>query len=306
MRKQGQDNDFFVVRAYGSDCICPDEFIEVLCKNGHSIEVCPRGTVTTFGIQACCKEADGSWTNIPLGIFFQTGYENSNSRPAYYHLLHGGMDLKIKGPVVGVNEKTGNANTCDIQFYMAIDGLCGWHSNHNADVPWMKLNPTTEIYNQKDALAAVRISGILACAYNQIGKEMDLPYGGYGLVGVCNDTAAMVDFTVRGETDIYPLLSTGRFLMHTASFLVKIHDGMMKGKCSAKMKVAAGDALRLASTAGNIQTDIHCNAKQMNGAYRRFKANYPTPYFQINVDSQEVLEEIHEKHLDLQKKLSKV
>jgi len=306
LRKLDQDDEFFVVRAYGTDCTCPDEFLEVLCNNGHSIEVCPRGTVTTFGIQTCCKEADGSWSNIPLGVFFRTGYESASTRPAYYHLLHGGLDLKIKGPLVGVNEKTGNVNNCDIQFYMAIDGLCGWHSNHNPDVPWMKLNPSTDIYKQKDALAAVRISGILGCAYNQIGFEMDLPFGGYGLVGVCNDTAAMVDFTVRGQTDMYPLLSTGRFLMHTASFLVKIHDGMTNGKCSAKMKVAAADALRLASTAGIIQSDIHCNAKQMVGAYKRFKSNYPTPYFQINVDSLEVFEEIHEKHLDLQEKLSKV
>ena len=91
--------------------------------------------------------------------------------------------------------------------------MCGWHSNYNTDVPWVKGVSTTELYTTEQALTAIRMSGILACTFNAIGTDMALPFGGYGVLGVCNDTAALVDFAVRGETNMYPLLSTGRYLL---------------------------------------------------------------------------------------------
>ena len=302
---QGEKEDFFVVRMNGIDCTLPDEFLKVLCDSGHTIEVCPRSTITTFGMAACVKEVDGSWTNIPIAFFFRTGYESHRQRPAYYHALHGGIDLKIEGPLVG------QSNKCNIQFYMAIEGMCGWHSNHNVDVPWVEPVSTTRIYDQEEALMAVRMSGILACTFNQIGTEMDLPFGGYGVLGVCNDTAAIIDFAVRGETNMYPLLSTGRFLMHIAKFLADFHEGLLlnskgeDGKPSKKMKASIADTIRLASAACNMQSDIHCSPKQMAGAARRYTSNYPTAYFQISEDSKEVMQEIRRQYLDLESRLAK-
>lgn len=309
-RIRGQDDDdCFIVRMKGTDCVFPDEFLKVLCDSGHSIEVCPRSTITTFGMAACVKEADGSWTNIPIAFFFRTGYESRRQRPSYFPALHGGIDMTIKGPLIGVNETTGLPNKCDVQFYMAIEGMCGWHSNHNVDVPWIESVSTTKVYSQKEALTAVRMCGILACTFNQIGAEMDLPFGGYGVLGVCNDTAAIIDFAVRGETNMYPLLSTGRFLMHIAKFLAGFHDGLLANSTSKKdvkkMKAAAADTLRLASAACNMQSDIHCSPKQMTGATRRYNANYPTAYFQISEDSKDVMNEICEQYSELECKISK-
>ena len=306
---KGQLDECFVVQMNGIDCILPDEFLKVLCDSGHTIEVCPRSTITTFGMAACVKEADGSWTNIPVAFFFRTGYESHRQRPAYYHALHGGIDMKIEGPLVGIDRNTGLPNKCDIQYYMAIEGMCGWHSNWNADVPWIDPVSTCKIYSQEEALAAVRMAGMLACTFNQIGTEMDLPFGGYGVLGVCNDTAAIVDYAVRGETNMYPLLSTGRFLMHTAKFLAGVHDALIRyskgedGKPTKRMKASISDSLRLASAACNMKTDIHCSPKQMIGAARRYSSNYPTCYFQISEDSKEVMQEIRMQYLDLESKL---
>jgi len=304
-RIQDQD-DYFIVRMSGTDCTFPDEFIQALCDSGHSIEVCPRSTTTTFGMGACVKEADGSWTQIPIAFFFRTGYESGRQRPAYWHALHGGIDLKIEGPLVGVDKITGVSNKCGIQFYMAIEGMCGWHSNDNIDVPWTQAVSTTRVYDQEEALAAVRMSGILACAFNQIGTEMNLPFGGYGVLGVCNDTAAIIDFAVRGETNMYPLLSTGRFLMHIAKSLTRFHDGLLRkgGDDDETMKIEA-DTLRLAFTACNMQSDIHCSPNQMIGAAKRYASNYPNAYFQISEDSQEVMKEISKQYVDLESKISK-
>jgi hypothetical protein len=171
-RKEGKDVDeLFVVHMIGKDCFYPDEFFQALLDSGHTMEVCPRSAITTFGLAACVREEDGSFTNIPLAFFLRTGYERYDQRPAYFSCPHGGIDMKIVGPLVGCDEN-GSPNKCNIQFYMAIEGLCGWHSNHNADVPWIKSVSTTDVYDTKTALRAVRMSGLLACTFNSIGTEM--------------------------------------------------------------------------------------------------------------------------------------
>lgn len=158
----------FTVDYKGTLCRYPDEFVAALLDHGHTIEVCPRSTITTFGIAACVKEDNDSWTNIPIAFFFRTGYERRDGRPAYFSAPHGGLDLSItSGPLLG---KEGTK--CDIQFYVAIEGLCGWHSNHNADVPWVRAVSTTEIYDRNQTLQAVRMAGLLAVTFNSLATKV--------------------------------------------------------------------------------------------------------------------------------------
>ena len=161
-------NELFTVDYKGTKCQFPDEFVKALMDHGHTIEVCPRSTITTFGIAACVKEDDGSWTNVPIGFFFRTGYEHTDGRPAYFSAPHGGLDLSIlSGPLLG---KEGTK--CDIQFYVAIEGLCGWHSNHTADVPWVEPTSTTKVYERNETLQAVRMAGLLAVTFNSLATEV--------------------------------------------------------------------------------------------------------------------------------------
>ena len=158
----------FIVEYHGLACRFPDEFIEALMKD-HTIEVCPRTTITTFGIAACVKE-DETWINIPLALFFRTGYEQSNGKPTYFSAPHGGLDLSItSGPLVGNRCDGGRL---DIQFYVAIEGMCGWHSNHNVDVPWVKAVSTTKIYDHAQTIQSVRLAGLLATTFNSLATEV--------------------------------------------------------------------------------------------------------------------------------------
>lgn len=166
------DDDLFVAKLNGKDCKYPDELIQALLDSGHTIQICPRSCITTFGIAACVKEDDGTWSNIPIGFFFRTGFERFDGRPAYFVAPHGGLDMSIEGPLVGTNHKTGKSNKCDVQFYVAIEGMCGWHSNHNADVPWVKSTSTTDIYDEGQSLQAVRMAGLLSTTFNSIATEV--------------------------------------------------------------------------------------------------------------------------------------
>lgn len=164
--EKGADN-LFMVNYNDVECRFPDEFISALMQD-HTIEVCPRSTITTFGIAACVKEEE-EWFNIPLAFFFRTGYEAKDGKPAYFSAPHGGLDLSIKsGPLLGQDERS----RLDIQFYVAIEGMCGWHSNHNVDVSWLKPVSTTKIYDRAQTIQAVRLAGFLAVAFNSLSTEV--------------------------------------------------------------------------------------------------------------------------------------
>ncbi|CAJ1951274.1 unnamed protein product [Cylindrotheca closterium] len=295
-------NTLFAVDVSGITCHFPDEFVQALLKTGHQIEVCPRSTVTTFGLAACVKEKDGSFTGIPLGVFMRAGFEAENGDPLLFLGNHGGLDLSIRGPLVEKavqgHHLEGQSAKCDIQFYVSIDGLCGWNSNHYPVVPWQRLEATSEVYNFQESLKAVRTTGILAVAFNSIATEMDLPFGGYGILGVCNDSAALVDMAVRGATNLYPLISTERYMWHTLRRLVRMQTNLqeqLQGKMCASSPMKPSEQLLedvaiLIHATSTMDSDIHSKPSRLFDALRRYDACYPRSIFQLTAKTKVMLQ----------------
>lgn len=117
---------------------------------------------------------------------------------------------------------------------------------------------------------------------------MNLPFGGYGVLGVCNDSAAFVDFAVRGETNLYPLISTGRFLFHSGRRLLELKDSLSR-RPDLGLGLADEDLRRLVAAACQMDSDIHNSPSQLIGATRRYLANSPTSYFQLTEDSKNMM-----------------
>ena len=282
-KEQGIKEEF-AVKFAGIHINTPRSLLWTLMETGHEVEVCPRGTITTFGMATCIKEQDGSWTHVPLSYFVRTGYESESSRPAHAGVPHGGMDLDISGPLVG------NNNKCNIQFYMAIEGMCGWHSNHNADVPWKVATASTEPYTKDMALQAIRMAGLLSVTFNAIGTEQQLPFGGYGVLGVCNDTAALLDQAVRGTTNMYPLVSTGRYLMHIAKRLVALRIGLCD---DSRLEEELKDIQLMVAAIMEISSDLQASPSNVVDGVRRYLACLPkTSVFQVEVESKDMLSSI--------------
>ena len=282
-KEQGIKEEF-AIKFAGIHIATPRSFLWTLMETGHDVEVCPRATITTFGMAACIKEKDGSWTHVPLSYFVRTGYESESARPAHAGVPHGGMDLDISGPLIGKKSK------CNIQFYMAIEGMCGWHSNHNADVPWKVATASTEPYSKDMALQAIRMAGLLSVTFNAIGTEQKLPFGGYGVLGVCNDTAALLDQAVRGTTNMYPLVSTGRYLMHIAKRLVALRIGLCD---DPKLEEELKDIQFMIAAIMEISSDLQASPSNVVDGVTRYLACLPkTSVFQLEVESKGIMTSI--------------
>jgi len=196
---------------------------------------------------------------------------------------------------VGRNEETGESFRCNIQFYMAIEGLCGWHSNHNADVPWVQAVSCADVYSSDMNLTAVRMAALTGVVLNAVGTEMKLPFGGYGLTGVCNDTAALVDQALRGTTEIYPLTSTGRFLMHVRRRMQRLHDQLLAEQ-AMDMSAETRDLEKLAQATKDIPSDLHASPGDAADSARRMRRCLPPNElpFQLMVESKNMMETIVE------------
>jgi len=189
----------FVVKMIkeGKALIRPDELVQGLLDSGHTLVAGSKQHITSFGIGLCVKEEDGSWSSIPLGMFFQTGYADESGKEVHTSMPHGGMELNISGPLVGTDEN-GNSNKCSLANFMAIDGMAGWHSNEYVDAKWLDYVQAGKEHRNEAVLDVVRMEGLLSTVLNATGTELDLPFGGYGLTGVCNDSAALLDQALEG------------------------------------------------------------------------------------------------------------
>ena len=87
--------------------------------NGHEIEVVPSSRLTTFGVGMCIKENDGSYTNVPLGVFLESGYADKDGRMAPAMLPHSGLDMRISGPLAGTR-KDGTPSELALQHFIGM------------------------------------------------------------------------------------------------------------------------------------------------------------------------------------------
>ena len=282
--------DCFTVICEGKTCVFPEELIQGLVDMGHKVEVCPRAMVTNFGLQCCVKEEDGSFTYIPSALMLRTGIERtSDSKPAYFAAPHGGMDLNISGPLVGKGTRP-----AWIQFYVSIGGLTCFHPDEDQDGPWAAKTSLAEIYSHDDAIRAIRMCAVVAIVFNRIATDFNLPFGGYGILGMCNDSSTLVDLALRGETQSYPLLSTGRYLYHIVSYLDKTKTELSE-RSMDMLKPVIGDISCLIKSGSTLPSDLHISPSTLIGTSERYESSYLVSIFQGTTDAKEILSELAEK-----------
>jgi len=287
--------DCFKVVCNGKECAFPEELIQGLEDTGHTVKVCPRVIISNFGMQFCVKEEDGSFTTIPTSVFLRTGIErSSDSKPAYFAAPHGGMDVNISGPLIGKGTRP-----AWLQFYVSIGGLTCFHPDEDQDAPWAAKTSLADLYSRKDAIRAIRMCAIVSTTFNRIATEFNLPFGGYGILGMCNDSSTLIDFALRGQTNSYPLLSTGRYLNHIVSYLIKFKEELssLSGKSvgdsgSKVVEPVINDILCLIKSTSQLPSDLHISPATLIGMSSRYDKSYGESVFQSTADAKTILREM--------------
>ena len=286
-------DDCFKVICDGKECLFPEEFIQALVDCGHRVEMCPRVIISTFGLELCVKEPDG-WSYIPTSVWFRTGVENVKGKAAYLAAPHGGIDLRISGPIIGSTKEAW------LQFYVSIGGLTCFHDDRDRDAPWAAKKSLAQVYSHDMAIQAMRMMGLISVAFNRIASELDLPYGGYGVLGMCNDSATLVDYALRGETNSYPLLSTGRYLNHIVDYLINFKEELQSNELTkSNLEFAVKDLTALIRSTSHLPSDLHITPVSIIDTAKRYKNSY-LPVFEKTVEAEAILDEIAKRRETIQ------
>ncbi|KAL3933107.1 MAG: hypothetical protein SGBAC_010540 [Bacillariaceae sp.] len=253
----------------------PDELIQGLMDMGQEITLVPTSRVTSFGLGMCLKEKDGSWSHIPLGVFLESGFEDSEGNMAPVVMPHSGVRIIIgDGPLTHKQEgeytdfqESALKQPLIIQHFIGIEGFCGWKSDGNPDVPFnTNVESGSRLTDPRDVARAVRLSGLYATVLNGLATDLDLPFGGYGATAVCNDSAAIIQQCLYGTSYIFPLTSIGRYMQRTLTYAKslrnKLQDASYSGQVIEDMKALEEAMLCLPS-------DINASPGEAPDAARR-------------------------------------
>eukprot|EP00588_Corethron_pennatum_P000055 CAMPEP_0194295614 /NCGR_PEP_ID=MMETSP0169-20130528/53922_1 /TAXON_ID=218684 /ORGANISM="Corethron pennatum, Strain L29A3" /LENGTH=616 /DNA_ID=CAMNT_0039044831 /DNA_START=58 /DNA_END=1908 /DNA_ORIENTATION=- len=185
-----------VMDAGGSPITRPEDLVAALRAAGNAATCTVVSRTTTFGLQLCVKEDDGTFSYVPIGYRFRTGMRDVRGGNIDVYLPHSSIDLEIKGPSCNVL----------VQYYHDVSGVAGWMSGDYPDTPWTFDGKKRGI----DLFKCVRQAGFHMACCNSAAERGKVPLGGYTLYGTCNDSVAIVESAAGdGTTGVYPLGGVG-------------------------------------------------------------------------------------------------
>jgi len=287
-------------------CTRPYEFVSSLSQLGYHVSVTPKLNITSFGLGLCVKEDDEGkrWSNIPVGVVIKSGYEDENGRMAMVALPHGGLVLEVttKGSEEELHKKQNDTvilkGRCTVQHFVSIDGFCGWNSHHNVQVPW-KIDDAIDSFpsmtDKEEMERAIRLAGYSAIVLNSAATRQKLPRGGYGLIGTCNDSLALVEMAMWGQTNIYPLLSIGKYCTYLVREAKRCVSRFEEEKRDAFM---INDMKSIHKALLSLPSDLVAVPKHSGDAVRRMlHCMPPSMPFDFMDETKEVLESIQNEKI---------
>lgn len=209
---------FSVTLPNGNTISRVDDFVEYLFDNGCEISAHIRVASAVMGFAYCInkkeigltpKPDEPEYFDIPFAVFNRTGiYSYKTETEAVMPMLHSGINFVCKGNIDGIGEID-----FTIQYYLSMGDKTQWNVRNSAqdDVPWNKGKIVDEWNSKEDILRLVRTAAWVAVVFNGLALKEHLYSFGYGLIGVCADSAAIVQYTMRGETTLFPLCARGEY-----------------------------------------------------------------------------------------------
>ncbi|MEB3332289.1 MAG: hypothetical protein VKI83_07360, partial [Synechococcaceae cyanobacterium] len=192
------------------------DWLALLAQRGWRLEGRLRSSVASFGLGASLSEAGGGWCQVPLGLPLRTGLlepgeeqtnrEMVNREEAMALLPHTALELSLQD---------GRGSEVLLQYYQGSEGLCGWEGLNDLHRPWQndRANGTVRYlaqpYRGERLLELIELSELMALVHNSTASRLGLRFGGYGTLGFCIDTTALLQQAMEGRCDLFPLLLSG-------------------------------------------------------------------------------------------------
>ena len=221
-----------------------------------------RCSIASFGFGAALELPDQPPRQIPLALPMRTGLLDAAGEEATTLLPHTALELELSR----------EARAIRLQWFQGTGGLCGWDALNDLHRPWQndRQNGTVrylgEPFSGAELPMLMRLSELIALVHNQEATARHLRLGGYGSLGFCIDSTALLQLALRGSCDLYPLVLPGLWrerLDRRAADLAR--SGPADGEPIAAYRAALAD----------LPLDLSHHGGSAAEAWRRLQASLP-------------------------------
>ena len=187
----------------------PRELIALLSDRGWTCRARIRASVASFGMGASCPndpKTGSAWSQVPLGVAYRTGLLRQDQELEAL-LPHCSFELELIPP-------DGTACTL-LQYYQSTEGLNGWAAMNDLHRPWQndRANGTVaypgQVFRAGQLLLALDLCDLMAAVHNTAADLGHLHAGGYGALGFCIDSTALLEQALTGRSHLFPLTLGG-------------------------------------------------------------------------------------------------
>lgn len=175
----------------------PRELFAALLETGHSIRVRNERMYANFLSATIGDNADLIWP-----VWLDTGIRLSDGKSFTIPVGHSHHAWQISGP---------NVNT-RVMFYLGIDGA-GFFGNKGQRPAWSGMVTQTDVTIATGGDTEYLLDTVDAAAtylrrtrVERSTVAQGMPADGYGFVGVCNDSNAILELATKGTVSAFPLL----------------------------------------------------------------------------------------------------
>jgi hypothetical protein len=186
-------------------CTRTASWVQALVGQGWSARARLRCSVASFGLGAAMPTGAGGWSQVPLALPIRTGLLAADGTELQALLPHSALELELgQGPI-----------ELRLQYYQGTEGLCGWAGLNDLHRPWQndRSNGTVRYLGQpiegERLVEALDLCDVIALVHNLEASDRQLLRGGYGTLGFCIDTSALIQQALEGRCQLFPVLLGG-------------------------------------------------------------------------------------------------
>ena len=218
-----------------------------------------RCSVASFGLGASLARAQGDgWSQVPLALPIRTGLLDGQGQELHSLLPHSCLELQL----------TLGETRIQLQYYQGTEGLCGWEGLNDLLRPWQndRHNGTVRYFGEPlegERLGmALELCDLIALIHNQEASDRQLLHGGYGSLGFCIDSSALLQQGLEERCDLFPVLLGGiwreRLLRRSRSLASQVEGEALERYQRALAELPHDGSLHGEAAQGARERLLHC------------------------------------------------
>jgi hypothetical protein len=203
----------------------PRQLVAWLQQHGWHCRGRIRASVASFGLGASCPSESGVWQQVPLAVPYRTGLMRHGLEIESL-LPHCSLELELQAP----EEEA----PVLMQYYQGTEGLNGWAPLNDLERPWQndRQNGTVaypgEAFEDDQLGLALDLCDLMAAVHNSTASDGHLRFGGYGALGFCIDSTALLEQAMTGRSNLFPLTLGGLWRERLGLQLEKLLDAGLR------------------------------------------------------------------------------